>query len=98
MLNGVNVTDDEKETVTAEFHRPYIISTNERRDSTEGMSILDYIIGTFLFVEQKHDYRARALCGPTPFYLAICIFVYIIYYAPSHHPHASTPYSRQIFS
>jgi hypothetical protein len=56
------VTIDDK-TVIAEFHRPNHI-TNKQKARLEiqpaGMGMLDYIILTFVFAEQKRRERERA--------------------------------------
>ena len=58
------VTTDGKKTVIAEFHRArYIINKRKARLEIQpaGMAILDYIILTFVFAEQKRREReARA--------------------------------------
>lgn len=57
------VTTDEKKTVIAEFHRPnYIINKQKARLEVkpQGMEMLDYIIVTFVFVEQTRREREAA--------------------------------------
>ena len=58
------VTTDGKETVIAEFHRAHHVRREQKarlRIQPVGMYILDYIILTFVFVENKRRQReARA--------------------------------------
>jgi hypothetical protein len=57
------VTTDEKKTVIAEFHRPhYFINKQKARleVNSAGMFMLDYIIVTFVFVEQTRREREAA--------------------------------------
>ena len=54
------VTNDERKTVIAEFHRAHHFRTKEKAKlevQAAGMGMLDYIILTFVFVEHKR--RAR---------------------------------------
>ena len=62
------VTTDEKKTVIAEFHRPhYFINKQKARLEVKpaGMDMLDYIVLTFVFVEQTRREREAAAksCG-----------------------------------
>ena len=69
VLNRVTklVTADEKKTVIAEFHRAHYISKKQKARlevQPAGMDMLDYIILTFVFAEQKRREReARARSG-----------------------------------
>ena len=58
------VTADEKKTVIAEFHRAYHFTKKEKARleiQPAGMEMLDYIILTFVFAENKRREReARA--------------------------------------
>lgn len=68
-LNVVKlVTIDEKKTVIAKFHRAqYFINKRKARLEVkpEGMDMLDYIVVTFVFVEQTRREREAAAksCG-----------------------------------
>lgn len=58
------VTADEKKTVIAEFHRAHHI-TKKRKARLEiqpaGMHMLDYIVLTFVFVENKRRDREKSI-------------------------------------
>jgi len=63
------VTDDEKKTVIAEFHRAHYFRKKQKARleiHQAGMDMLDYIILTFVFAENKRrerETRARASGG-----------------------------------
>jgi hypothetical protein len=56
------VTTDEKKTVIAEFHRAHHFTKREKprlEVQPAGMNMLDYIILTFVFAENKRRDRER---------------------------------------
>ena len=60
------VTTDEKKTVIAEFHRAHhIIKKRKARLEVQpaGMHMLDYIVLTFLIVENKRREREKSVAG-----------------------------------
>ena len=63
-LNGAKlVTSNEKKTVIAQFHCPhYFINKQKAKLEVQaaGMDMLDYIIVTFVFVEQPRKEREAA--------------------------------------
>ena len=66
VLNRITklVTTDEKKTVIAEFHRAHHFTRREKprlEVQAAGMDMLDYIILTFAFAENKRRERERRL-------------------------------------
>lgn len=60
------VTTDEKKTVIAEFHRAHhIIKKRKARLEVQpaGMHMLDYIVLTFVIVENKRREREKSVAG-----------------------------------
>ena len=60
------VTTDEKKTVIAEFHRAHhIIKKRKARIEVQpaGMHMLDYIVLTFVIVENKRREREKSVAG-----------------------------------
>ena len=56
------VTTDEKKTVVAEFHRAHHITKRQKARlevQPAGMGMLDYIVLTFVFAENKRRERER---------------------------------------
>ena len=57
------VTSDEKKAVIAQFHRPHYFINKQKaklKVQAAGMDMLDYIIVTFVFVEQTRREREAA--------------------------------------
>ena len=60
------VTTDEKKTVIAEFHRAHhIIKKRKARLEVQpaGVHMLDYIVLTFMIVENKRREREKSVAG-----------------------------------
>lgn len=58
------VTTDENKTVIAEFHRAHYFTKREKARlevQPAGMNMLDYIILTFVFAEEKRRARERRM-------------------------------------
>ena len=65
------VTDDEKRTVVAEFHRAYhLLKKQKARLEVQpvGMEMLDYIVLTFVFAENKRRERETRARAASPSY------------------------------